>query len=314
MHRALILVATLAVIGCSSTTEHASQQLEAQGPAVAPALEPLAFMSGAWTQQQANGAMIEEHWMPPRGSAMLGSFRRILGNGAVPFYEFTQIVAEKDRVVLRQIHIHGNFEPDPKRTEPMELVLERVGAESATFVPAGDQANAGELERITYARDGADMLVLTVQPKVREGKPAEPPLVFRMQRCVAGAAGATRHGTGVAAMVSKGQSVPRAPASITEAEPGTVAYDRDVWQTLLHEHASIRRSVTRLPNGLAATTESDNPAVAMLIKDHALAMKRRMESGARVRVWDPVFNELFDRHDKVRLEVTLTEKGVSIHR
>jgi hypothetical protein len=139
-------------------------------------------MSGAWTQQQANGAMIEEHWMPPRGSAMLGSFRRILGNGAVPFYEFTQIVAEKDRVVLRQIHIHGSFEPDPKRSEPMELVLERIGTESATFVPAVERANAGELERITYAREGAAMLVLTVQPKAREGKLADPPLVFRMVR------------------------------------------------------------------------------------------------------------------------------------
>jgi hypothetical protein len=81
------------------------------------------------------------------------------------------------------VHIHGNFEPDPKRTEPMELVLERAGSDSATFVPAAERANAGELERITYASEGADVLVLTVQPKAREGKPADPPLVFRMQRC-----------------------------------------------------------------------------------------------------------------------------------
>ena len=96
--------------------------------------------------------------MQPRGASMLGSFRRILGSGAVPFYEFTQVVAEKDRVVLRQIHVHGNFEPDPKRTEPMELVLERASGTSATFVPAADpaKANAGALARITYALDGAD--------------------------------------------------------------------------------------------------------------------------------------------------------------
>ena len=106
--------------------------------------------------------------------------------------------------------------------------------------------------------------------------------------------------------------VPRAPASVSVAEPGTQPYDRDVWQTLLYHHGKIRREVTRLPNGLAAVTESDDPAVAMLIKDHALAMKDRIERGRRVRSWDPVFSELFDRHDKVRLEVTLTEKGVSI--
>ena len=154
------------------------------GPKVAAALEPLAFMAGAWTQQQANGAMIEEHWMAPRGASMLGSFRRILGNGAVPFYEFTQVVAEKDRVVLRQIHVHGNFEPDPKRTEPMELVLQSAAGSRATFVPVADptKANAGPLARVEYALDGPDTLVLTVEPRAEEGKPAEKPLVFRMTR------------------------------------------------------------------------------------------------------------------------------------
>jgi hypothetical protein len=105
---------------------------------------------------------------------------------------------------------------------------------------------------------------------------------------------------------------PRAPLEVSEAAPGTLDYDRDVWQTLLHHHASIRRTVTRLPNGLAAVTESDDPAIARLIQDHALAMKQRMTTGARVRIWDPVFVELFDRHDKVRLDVTLTPRGVSI--
>lgn len=153
-------------------------------PKAAPALEPLAFMAGAWAMSQPNGAMIEEHWMAPRGSAMLGSFRRVLGNGAVPFYEFTQVVAEKDRVVLRQIHVHGNFDPDPKRTEPMVLVLEKAGDGRATFVPDPDPAKArsGDLARITYAADGADVLVLTVEPKQPEGKPAQAPLVFRMKR------------------------------------------------------------------------------------------------------------------------------------
>lgn len=106
--------------------------------------------------------------------------------------------------------------------------------------------------------------------------------------------------------------VPRAPTSVSIEEPGTLGYDRDVWQTLLYHHAKIRREVKRLPNGLAAVTESDDPAVAMLIKDHALAMQDRIGKGRRVRTWDPVFRELFDRHDRVKLEVALTAKGVSI--
>ncbi|MFM8640992.1 MAG: hypothetical protein ACKOEL_10200 [Planctomycetota bacterium] len=148
----------VASAGSGAAPISAATAAPAVGPRPAAALEPLAFMAGAWTQQQANGA--------------------------VPFYEFTQVVAEKDRVVLRQMHVHGNFEPDPKRTEPMELVLERAGAGSATFVPVADpaKANAGPLAGVTYALDGADMLVLTVEPRAQEGKPAEAPLVFRMSR------------------------------------------------------------------------------------------------------------------------------------
>lgn len=157
--------------------------------APAPELLPLAFLTGNWTQQQPRGAVIEEHWMAPRGNSMLGSFRRILGNGAVPFYEFTQIVVEKGEVILRQIHVHGNFDPDPKRTEPMVLRLVKTGVNSATFEPAGDkeQSHAGDIDRVTYTLKDADtmeMRVVAKAPPPKDGeKPAEPQeLVFTMKR------------------------------------------------------------------------------------------------------------------------------------
>jgi len=106
--------------------------------------------------------------------------------------------------------------------------------------------------------------------------------------------------------------VPRAPTSVSSADRGTVPYDRDVWQTLLYHHAKIQRTVTIIENGVAATTESDDPAVATLIKDHTLAMQTRMVEGLQVRTWDPVFKELFARHEHVKLSVELTEKGVRI--
>ncbi|MEN9642801.1 MAG: hypothetical protein RIR77_1990, partial [Planctomycetota bacterium] len=89
--RAALTLACASLISCAAATAPAPAPVAQVAPAAtasAPAapktnaaLEPLAFMTGAWTQAQANGAMIEEHWMAPRGSSMLGSFRRILGNG-----------------------------------------------------------------------------------------------------------------------------------------------------------------------------------------------------------------------------------------
>lgn len=108
--------------------------------------------------------------------------------------------------------------------------------------------------------------------------------------------------------------------AIAAAQPASDPYpgvnplreDRAVWLQLLSDHASIRRRVVYTPVGVEATTESDDPAVAARIIDHAKAMKARIDTGARVRVWDPIFARLFERHDAVRLEVTPTATGVRI--
>ncbi|MFM8642882.1 MAG: DUF6265 family protein [Phycisphaerales bacterium] len=168
------------LVGCASTPVRPAAH-GAEAP-VDAAIAPLAFMQGNWVLSQPNGATIEEHWQAPRGKALLGSFRRVLGNGITPFYEFTQIVAEKDRVVLRQIHVHGNFDTDPRRAEPMVLVMEKCSASMATFVPAKDGANAGALARVTYSAPDRSTLLLVVEPRQEAGKPVEKPLEFRMKR------------------------------------------------------------------------------------------------------------------------------------
>ncbi|MFZ4697338.1 MAG: DUF6265 family protein [Phycisphaerales bacterium] len=169
-----------------ATPPAAAADAKPAAPKVAKALAPLAFLEGRWTQNQANGAMIEEHWMAPRGNSMVATFRRTLGNGATPFYEFTQIMAEKDMVILRQMHVHGNFEPDPKRTDLMRLKLDKVEDNSATFVPVEEplKANAQDMASINYTLKDANTLVLTVTPNAPKdpAKPAEKPLVFTMTR------------------------------------------------------------------------------------------------------------------------------------
>ena len=101
-------------------------------------------------------------------------------------------------------------------------------------------------------------------------------------------------------------------AAVPEAAPGTLAYDRDMWLSLIHDHEKIHREMRELPDGVEATTESDDPDVAARIRNHAFAMQRRLRDGARVRQWDPVFVKLFDDHDKITLDVQVTDKGVRI--
>ena len=111
------------------------------------------------------------------------------------------------------------------------------------------------------------------------------------------------------------------PASKTPANdpyPGvnSVAKDRDGWQQLLSDHAAIRRTLVHSEKDgrgiVEATTESDDPIVAARIIEHAKAMQARMKVGAQVRVWDPVFAELFKKHGAVTIDVTPTDKGVKI--
>lgn len=107
-------------------------------------------------------------------------------------------------------------------------------------------------------------------------------------------------------------TTPPAGTAVSDAEPGTVAYDRDVFQTLLGNHELIRREFREIADGIESVTESDNPEVAALIQDHVAAMKVRIESGSRIRMWDPMFREIFDNADKIRLEFENIPKGVRV--
>lgn len=88
--------------------------------------------------------------------------------------------------------------------------------------------------------------------------------------------------------------------------------DQHVFHELLRRHKEIRREVSELPDGIRAVTESDDPALAGLIRAHAHEMHRRLGEGFGLRHWDPAFVEIFARRDKLRLEVTDTPNGVVI--
>ncbi len=182
---AALALCTALLSGCAANVANTtSTQLTARGPQADAAIAPLAFLTGTWVLEQPGGALIEEAWGAPRGKAILGSFRRVLGNGATPFYEFTQIVAGNDGVRLRQIHVHGNFDTDPRRAAPMVLRLETQTESSVSFVPLEDAgaSHAGSLERVSYTRVDESTLLLVVQPQPDKDGNKPAPLEFRMTR------------------------------------------------------------------------------------------------------------------------------------
>lgn len=105
--------------------------------------------------------------MEPRGNSVVAVFRRVLGNGYTPFYEFSQIVAEEKRVVLRQIHVHADFDSDPRRAKPMVLRLVESSDSHVVFEPVEppEESHSADLQRITYRRIDADTLMLRVESK-----------------------------------------------------------------------------------------------------------------------------------------------------
>lgn len=106
-------------------------------------------------------------------------------------------------------------------------------------------------------------------------------------------------------------SAPKAPVD-QGPRPGSIAYDKGIWMDMLEHHDAIRRDVKLLDNGVEATTESDDPRLVALIQDHTESMQERIRQSAPVRMWDPVFVDLFKNGHKVKLEMRKTPKGVHI--
>jgi len=169
MHSIAIAVAALLTL----TPLHRTQESAPQPPArrqpapTAAELAPLEFLAGHWVTELPNGMVSEESWLPARGKSMLGSFRQTRPDGKPAFFEFTQIVVEGDQVLLRQIHVHGGFDTDPKRKDPMMLRLSAAKDNSAVFVPVDDasMANAADLASVTYTRKDDETLALRIESK-----------------------------------------------------------------------------------------------------------------------------------------------------
>lgn len=102
-------------------------------------------------------------------------------------------------------------------------------------------------------------------------------------------------------------------AMLTQQDAGSAA-DMNLVHELLFNHGKIKRSVTRLPDGIRTVTESDDPQVAQAIKAHVASMSQRLESGREFNIFSKTLPVLFDQRDKIRSKVVVTDKGSVVTR
>jgi intracellular sulfur oxidation DsrE/DsrF family protein len=88
--------------------------------------------------------------------------------------------------------------------------------------------------------------------------------------------------------------------------------DHTVFEFLLQNHSLIERKVTDLPNGVDTLTESKDPKIAAKIKEHVQWMEHRIEHTQPIRMRDPLFAEIFQHTDQIKMERTETERGVRV--
>ncbi len=88
-----------------------------------PTLETIAWMSGHWRQESAQG-MVEELWLPPRGGLMLGLNRTVRGEKGRAQFEYLRLELDGRGVV---------YQASPSGAKPTPFRLTEADDKHAVF-------------------------------------------------------------------------------------------------------------------------------------------------------------------------------------
>jgi len=87
---------------------------------------------------------------------------------------------------------------------------------------------------------------------------------------------------------------------------------RDTIHGLLDHRESIQREVKEVEGGVITSTTSEEPEVTDRIRFHVMQMESRLADGQGMRMWDPLFREIFAHHDEIKTEVEEIPGGVKV--
>jgi len=104
------------------------------------------------------------------------------------------------------------------------------------------------------------------------------------------------------------------PAAMLTKQDANSATDMGLVMDLVHNNTKIKRTVTKLPDGITTITESDDPKVAQSIKAHVASMSGRLKDGKEFNIFSTTLPVIFDNADKIRSVVKMTDKGTIVTR
>jgi hypothetical protein len=87
----------------------------------------------------------------------------------------------------------------------------------------------------------------------------------------------------------------------------------DVHQLFVN-HDRITRTVTNLPNGIRTVTESSDPRIAQILRDHVTSSRKRVETGndPGLPIESPALRSIYQNYDKIRTTVEATATGIMV--
>lgn len=104
------------------------------------------------------------------------------------------------------------------------------------------------------------------------------------------------------------------PVGMLTTQDANSATDMGLVMNLVHSNTKIKRTVTRLPDGIKTVTESDDPKVAQDIKAHVASMSGRLKDGKEFNIFSTTLPVIFDNAKNIKSVVEMTDKGAIVTR
>lgn len=111
-----------------------------------------------------------------------------------------------------------------------------------------------------------------------------------------------------------GQGMMHGPTGMLTRQDANSATDMGLVMDLVHNNTKIKRSVTKLPDGIKTVTESDDPKVAQDIKAHVASMSGRLKDGKEFNIFSTTLPVIFDNAKNIKSVVEMTDKGAVVTR